>query len=1154
MRLEQKEIVPRLASGVTIHWKDNLERNISAQNKMSHPITIPVRNHRCSSGELSVPFHCSLESLHGNLDTTTWAAVLASHWPSPKDRTSRHNSPRAKSNSFSCHSKPKLSSFTPGFGFHSPRPGHSGLPGHLYENPEPITTTIFQLVFDSIQSPNIIFPKYQPGFLQYHVLQLVFRLCTCRLLVWIQLQDDPGLPYIVLRLQRVAAYVYQLLWLREKIDSTHGSGGFESLIQFRQFRVEMQRFLKCLKDHDMISIPETTWPVFAAGFFGKDGTLVGKGAFLRLLGDPMVHQYAVEKMISYLAMLAPLVFLCDDGYETPVPMSLSDGLLQPGDPLHYNPDSNVFMGVFGSKLGFLDANTVIPNETDPDPPDELQLRRLLQRLQLYKDEKKFGVLPLIGFRRIPSGVDGHAIHPVHARTEVPFATLHECMRSRPPPDEHMRVLLAFGIAQAVMHLHLIGWTHGQLTPSNILVPTRDISQPRIRGFRLGPPWYRRAAARPKCLWDASGQAALDEGRASDVWNLGWLLLEIFIWHGLGGAEEQPAVPTPVGYPSSAFHEKFAEAFYGCTSGLAATENLFTPTAEPTKARTGLYWRVVRPLEECLSLLEVFPIRPPPPSPQAPRSFQRHRAIQNLDAAVSAVRQGVTVEIEKSLLSERTSPEPISDIKGNIAPPPHTSGTQNSSREEASNQTSEAPAQNLTRNKPATIGSTKGCIVIKGMSESPPPGCTVPPPPHPRDGHEQDRQSPPNQTREAMAAPNQEEKCYTLAATTTATPIVNLDAGDARENLSPPATPLPPPPPPNSCPPSELDQTKKDAEDAPPKRAPSDTLRMFPIHTSPEILKRWHAVTLPSLECCLQRLVGVSKVPIGPLTIDLLSIGTSVETSQPTIVVTCRPAAVGPVRTYLKKKFAYDTTTFELKVRKGGTVRRSLYGRYRRRRLASRSRASPSSASILINRGYQQRPSSGASIGACRDGEDLPPGTFGGVISVDGNLYGLTCHHLLDPLTDDEFEMDDSYDSGSERRFSSTGSQAEVGFLDNNSHLVLSTHGSARRVKMGCRGKRTRTRTRVRTRMASLIMLMIWMNAMRANRLLSLGMAKLRRKTTTSLVLSAVHCRRQLTFPAVGLLPVSVRRVIFPASQSATTWTSSSPSRRSTTSRPARAYP
>jgi len=94
--------------------------------------------------------------------------------------------------------------------------------------------------------------------------------------------------------------------------------------------------------------------------------------------------------------------------------------------------------------------------------------------------------------------------------------------------------------------------------------------------------------------------------------------------------------------------------------------------------------------------------------------------------------------------------------------------------------------------------------------------------------------------------------------------------------------------------------------------------------------------------------------------------------------------------------------FDLKVRKGA-VRRSS-GRRCCRRLASRSfSGSRYSTSIAVNRERQQKPTSGASIGACRDGEDLPPGTFGGVISVDGKLYGMTVHHLLDPLSEEDYE-------------------------------------------------------------------------------------------------------------------------------------------------------
>ena len=48
-----------------------------------------------------------------------------------------------------------------------------------------------------------------------------------------------------------------------------------------------------------------------------------------------------------------------------------------------------------------------------------------------------------------------------------------------------------------------------------------------------------------------------------------------------------------------------------------------------------------------------------------------------------------------------------------------------------------------------------------------------------------------------------------------------------------------------------------------------------------------------------------------------------------------------------------------------------------------------------NPDYQEKPLCGASIGAFRDEEHLPPVSFGGIVVVDGVSYGMSVHHMLE---------------------------------------------------------------------------------------------------------------------------------------------------------------
>lgn len=164
-------------------------------------------------------------------------------------------------------------------------------------------------------------------------------------------------------------------------------------------------------------------------------------------------------------------------------------------------------------------------------------------------------------------------------------------------------------------------------------------------------------------------------------------------------------------------------------------------------------------------------------------------------------------------------------------------------------------------------------------------------------------------------------------------------------------------------------------------------RVYPVQADSHTIKLWQEKLLPQLEKILERHLPKTE----SASIDLLGIGTSRETSRPTIVVTCE--SVRQVKVHLRKRFTYDEDKFDLKIRKG-SVRRSTGRRAREKRNAIR-RSTGSFHQDCPNRAYQPQPLSGASIGAFLDGRPLPPGTYGGLILVDGQPYGInTQKHTL----------------------------------------------------------------------------------------------------------------------------------------------------------------
>lgn len=181
-------------------------------------------------------------------------------------------------------------------------------------------------------------------------------------------------------------------------------------------------------------------------------------------------------------------------------------------------------------------------------------------------------------------------------------------------------------------------------------------------------------------------------------------------------------------------------------------------------------------------------------------------------------------------------------------------------------------------------------------------------------------------------------------------------------------------------------------------SPKPRMRIFrSIKVSQEHLDYWHTVLMQQINYALR---GFYRKYPESVEISLESIGETLQTTKPTILVVC--TSVGKVRSILKRSFVYDSSTYGLLVCRG-RILRSRKDRPRR----SMAGEHDSNSVIPLNKEYQERPLNGASIGAYIDGRPLPPVSFGGVIMIDDRPYGLTVHHMLDDPDDAE---DDPHDS------------------------------------------------------------------------------------------------------------------------------------------------
>ena len=163
------------------------------------------------------------------------------------------------------------------------------------------------------------------------------------------------------------------------------------------------------------------------------------------------------------------------------------------------------------------------------------------------------------------------------------------------------------------------------------------------------------------------------------------------------------------------------------------------------------------------------------------------------------------------------------------------------------------------------------------------------------------------------------------------------------------------------------------------------------------MKYWNSTMFPQLERILVKVIDRWE----SCSIDLCMTGDTPEVARPTIYMMCTSTEKA------RKALRYvnrDKRLFEIKVVRG-QISRSKAGKKKRKRAMKKSKpASSDSAAAMeatlkgyqvTNAHHQQRPSCGASIGAFRDNEHLPPVSFGGTVLVNGNPYGMSVHHMLD---------------------------------------------------------------------------------------------------------------------------------------------------------------
>ena len=190
--------------------------------------------------------------------------------------------------------------------------------------------------------------------------------------------------------------------------------------------------------------------------------------------------------------------------------------------------------------------------------------------------------------------------------------------------------------------------------------------------------------------------------------------------------------------------------------------------------------------------------------------------------------------------------------------------------------------------------------------------------------------------------------------------------------------------------------------------PERRFRIWSYELPTAHLKYWNSTMFPQLERILAKVIDRWE----SCSIDLCMTGDTPEVARPTIYMICTSTDKA------RKALRYvnrDKRLFDIKVVKG-QISRSKAGKKKKKRAVKKSKPTGDSSALatkanatdclVTNVHHQQRPSCGASIGAFRDNEHLPPVSFGGTVLVDGKPYGMSVHHMLD---NDEIDLgfDDS---------------------------------------------------------------------------------------------------------------------------------------------------
>lgn len=368
----------------------------------------------------------------------------------------------------------------------------------------------------------------------------------------------------------------------------------------------------------------TRWALVATLLVHRSTYEIGGGLRARI-GSNSVNLFTVSLGLEVPRNLSSMFSLLENRNDTSAPMSYEHGLLDPNNLVDggwADPGIRVYveLGSNGSpEKGLISVETVVcrGSETPKQAMESCSALDLQKRLQLPKPDE-FRVMALAGYvenTKLPQVEILYHAPEWAAPPYAPISLFRIVARGLLPSSVGTRISIARKLACAVLHFHSSDWIHGDIVDHNVLFFTSRGPQPREPN--LLEPFLCNFS--PRAVWDSptAGDVArakdeLQRAKAHDISQLAWVMLKLVLGDStvhwlrifeLGRTDFETALVSAATGTMNQTEAAalFKDAIVSCLCGSAALEGVIAQD-ETFASLTGFYWRVVRPLDHCLSLL------------------------------------------------------------------------------------------------------------------------------------------------------------------------------------------------------------------------------------------------------------------------------------------------------------------------------------------------------------------------------------------------------------------------------------------------------------------------------------------------------------------------------------------------------------------------